>query len=368
MRRLAVFLPNWVGDAVMATPTLRALHRRFGGDAEIIGILRPRIAATLAGTPWLHTLWSRDDSDDRPRLDWRGCARRLAAARVDATVHLTNDFGSVLAARLGRVAVRVGYARNRRGWLLTTGLAAPRRAGRWLPVSAMDYYLALADALGCPRDDRGVELATSAEDEQAADRVWRTNRYAEDTRPVVINSSGAFGSAKLWPERSCAALARRVAADLERPVVILAGPDERSRAARIAASAGHPRVVALDGAPLSIGLSKAVVRRAAALVSTDSGPRHFGAAFGVPVVALFGPTDPAWSDTRHDREIRLVRSVDCRPCAKRECPLGHHACMERLEVDDVYAAVVRALRGDGRDAPVGEAPAAAPTVTAGPAA
>lgn len=368
MRRLAVFLPNWVGDAVMATPTLRALHHRFGAEAEIIGILRPRIAETLAGTPWLHTLWTRDDPDDSPRLDWRGYARRLAATGVDASVHLTNDFASALAARLGRVAVRVGYARNRRGWLLTTALAAPRRAGRWLPVSAMDYYLALADALGCPRDDRGVELATTGEDERAADRAWRAAGLARDARPVVINSSGAFGSAKLWPERSCAALARRVAVDLERPVVILAGPDERSRALRIAASAGHPHVAALAGAPLSIGLSKAVVRRAAALVSTDSGPRHFGAAFGVPVVALFGPTDPAWSDTRHDREIRLVHSIDCRPCAKRECPFGHHACMERLEVDDVCDALVRALRGERRRSPPGAPIAAHPTVSRGAAA
>ena len=104
MRRLAVFLPNWVGDAVMATPTLRALHHRFGAEAEIIGILRPRIAETLAGTPWLHTLWTRDDPDDSPRLDWRGYARRLAATGVDASVHLTNDFASALAARLGRQA------------------------------------------------------------------------------------------------------------------------------------------------------------------------------------------------------------------------------------------------------------------------
>lgn len=343
-RRIAVFLPNWVGDAVMATPALRALRRRWGRGVEIVGIGRPTIADVLAGAPWLDTVWLRDDPDAAPRLDWRAFASRFRAMPVELTVHLTNDFASALAARLGGVRERAGYARNRRGFLLTTRLEPPARGGRLVPVSAVDYYLGLAYAVGCDPEPPHVELATTPDDEEAADRAWTTLGFARDESPVVVNSSGAFGSAKRWPERSCAALASRIARELDLPVVILCGPGERERAARVAADAGHPRVRCLDGAPLSIGLSKAVVRRARCLVSTDSGPRHFGAAFGIPVVALFGPTDPAWSDTRHGGEVRLSRPVDCQPCAKRECPLGHHACMERLGVDEVFGTVETAVR------------------------
>lgn len=349
IRRIAVFLPNWVGDAVMATPALRALRGRFGRGVEIVGILQPLIAELLSGTTWLDTLWLREDANTGPRLDWRVFASRFRSTPIDLSIHLTNDFASVLAARLGGVRARAGYVRNGRGWLLTTRLAPPSRGRELLPISALDYYLGLAYALGCERASPRQELATTAREEEAADRAWAALGLAPGERPVVVNSSGRWGSAKLWPERHCATLASRIARELALPVVILCGPAERERAARIAASAGHPRVRCLDGAPLSIGLTKACLRRARCLVSTDSGPRHVGAAFGVPVVALFGPNDQAWSDTHYAGEVQLAHAIDCRPCGARVCPLGHHACMEQLAVDEVFAAVARAVgRADAR--------------------
>jgi heptosyltransferase II len=343
INRVAVFLPNWVGDAAMATPTLRALRRRFGLDVEIIGIMRPPIEDVLRGTPWLDAVWHYDRASADPRLRWPALLRRLRGAAVDLSVHLTNDIASALAARLAGVGARVGYARNGRGRLLTTRLAPPRQGRKFLPISALDYYLQLAHAIGCAEESPHLELATSAQDEIAAARAWAAMGFAPGEKPVIINSSGAFGSAKLWPERHCATLAARIARELSLPVLILCGPAESERAARIAAAADHPRVSSLAGQPLSIGLSKACVRRARALVSTDSGPRHFGAAFGVPVVALFGPTDPAWTDTHCAAEVRLATPLACAPCGERECPLRHHACMEQLSVDDVFREVACAV-------------------------
>jgi heptosyltransferase-2 len=123
-------------------------------------------------------------------------------------------------------------------------------------------------------------------------------------------------------------------------VLVLCGPAERDLADRIAASAGRGAVRSLAGFPVSIGLTKACVRRAALLVSTDSGPRHFAAAFARPVVALFGPTHIAWTDTFYPREIHLQKPVPCGPCQQRTCPEGHHRCMVELTVDEVYSAAV----------------------------
>lgn len=341
--RIAVFLPNWVGDAVMATPTLRALRTRFAPDAEIVGIMRPHIAEVLDGSGLVDTVWryepERRDFASRPR----GIVWRLTRERADVAVHLTNDLVSACVARLGRVPVRAGYARNRRGWLLTHALEAPHDGRAFLPISALDYYLKIAYALGCADESPRLQLATSDADEDAADAAWRALGLARDEPVVLLNSSGAYGAAKLWPGEHCAVLARRIASDLDHTVVLLCGPDERARAAAIASRAAHPRVRSLADREPRIGLTKACVRRARCLVSTDSGPRHFGAAFGIPVIALFGPTDPAWSETYHPLETKLRRELPCSPCGQRTCPEGHHACMRELDVDTVLAAVTQAI-------------------------
>lgn len=125
--------------------------------------------------------------------------------------------------------------------------------------------------------------------------------------------------------------------------MVICGPAERDRAASIAQAAAHPRVVSLAAGPLSIGLSKACVRRSRLLVTTDSGPRHFAAAFNVPAVTIFGPTHVAWSENYHPGALHLQLQLDCVPCQQRTCPLGHHRCMRELSVDRVYAAVTEHL-------------------------
>jgi heptosyltransferase-2 len=113
-------------------------------------------------------------------------------------------------------------------------------------------------------------------------------------------------------------------------------------ARRITALARHPAVHSLADAPLSIGLTKACVRRADLLVTTDSGPRHFAAAFNRPVVTLFGPTHIAWTETNHPLAVHLQEKVDCGPCQLRTCPLDHR-CMNRLTPDKVYRAAIALL-------------------------
>ena len=228
---------------------------------------------------------------------------------------------------------------------MTLKLYPPRHAGQWLPCSTLDYYLALAYALGCPPESPRMELAVTEEDERAADRAWKALGLCAG-KVICFNSSGAYGAAKLWPDEYFGELARKVAVQLDYDVLILCGPGERDRAARISRMAAKARVVSLAEQDLSLGLSKACVRRSRLLVTTDSGPRHFAAAFDVPVVSLFGPTHIAGSDTHYDKETCLRLPLDCGPCQQRLCNLGHHKCMRELGVDQVYGAVRKQLLKD----------------------
>ena len=291
--KIGVFVPNWVGDVAMSTPTLRALRRHFA-TARIVGVVRPYVGDVLAGTPWLDDqIPYHPKSADRSQR-FRGVLGRLRDERLDAIVLLTNSFRSAALAWASGAQRRVGYVRYGRGMLLTDKLYQPRRAGKWLPIPAIDAYLQLAYALGCPWESSRLELATTAADEAAADAVWRRHELLGG-RVAVLNSSGAYGAAKLWPSSYFAELARRIAEEHEMSVLVACGPAEREVATEIVKRAAHRRVVSLADKALSIGLTKACIRRSRLLVTTDSGPRFFGVAFGVPVVSLFGPTDVAWT-------------------------------------------------------------------------
>ena len=347
MMRIVVFCPSMVGDTVMATPALRALRRGFAG-ARIDGVIRPRVAATLDGAPWL---------DERILFDPRAreaehralrLVRRLRAGRYDLAVLLPNTFRTAALTWLAGVPRRVGYARYGRGPLLTDRLEPPRdEGGRLLPTPIVHYYLALVRHLGCRADSVRLELFTTEADERAADRAWARLGLPAEGPLVCLNTGGAFGPAKSWPVEHCATLARRLAEAGGLHVLVVCGPAERDAARAIAARAAHRRVASLADEPLGLGLTKACIRRSALLVTTDSGPRHFAAAFGVPVVALFGPTHIAWTRTYHPHAIHLQQPVPCGPCQQGTCPLGHHRCMRELEPAAVHAAAMRLLNGRG---------------------
>ncbi|HEV3236235.1 MAG TPA: glycosyltransferase family 9 protein, partial [Gemmataceae bacterium] len=120
------------------------------------------------------------------------------------------------------------------------------------------------------------------------------------------------------------------------------GPSEKGLARAIVKAGGHPSICSLSDFPLSLGLTKACVRRSDLLITTDSGPRHFAAAFDKPVITLFGPTHIAWTETYHPRAVHLQRKVECGPCQLRVCPLDHR-CMTELKPSEVMAVVAQLL-------------------------
>jgi heptosyltransferase-2 len=345
---VAVFLPNWIGDAVMATPALRALRTHFRG-ACLVGVLKPYVAGVLEGGDWF------DETIPTHGGPWSqgvlAVAWRLRRIGVELAVLLANTFRSALTARLGGCRRRVGYARHGRSTLLTDALP-PRRDedGRLAVSPVLDAYNLLAEHVGCPRPGRLMELFTTPKDERAADAVWERAGLDAHHEVICLNPGAAFGAAKHWPTDYFAALARDLAAKRGSGVLVVCGSSEAELARAIAAQAAHPAVHPLsgltvtagEGPRLSLGLTKACVRRADLLVTTDSGPRHFAAAFDRPVVTLFGPTHVGWTETYHPRAVHLQKRVDCGPCQRRVCPLDHR-CMTRLTPAEVYAAAERLL-------------------------
>jgi heptosyltransferase-2 len=345
---IAIFLPSWIGDAVMATPALRALRLHFP-RAHLVGVLRPYVAGVLEGSPWLDSQLLLDRQGPAANR-WPAVAWRLRRQRPQLAVLFPNSFRTALVAWLGGCRRRVGYRRYGRDLLLSDGLDPDRRPdGKLLPSPALDAYNRLAEAVGCPDPGRRMELFTTPRDETAADAVWEQTGLARSHEVVCLNPGAAYGAAKHWHSESFALLAQRLTDERGSGVLVLCGPGERELARQIAALARRPAVHTLADRPLAIGLTKACVRRADLLVTTDSGPRHFAAAFDRPVVTLFGPTHIAWTETYHPKAVHLQKQVECGPCQLRVCPLDHR-CMTLLKPAEVFQAAADLLTRHGRQA------------------
>jgi len=344
--KIGIFLPNWLGDLVMATPMLRAMRRHFGDGAQLIGIMRPNLADVLVGTRWLDEQWYfNPHANDHDVRHW-ALIRKMRRERLDVALLLPNSFRTAVVARFGGAKERVGYSRCNRGPLLTRKVESPQTHGLATPCPMVDHFLKLSEAMGCPPESRRLELATTPDDEQAADLVWERLGLRADGRVVTFNSGGAFGSAKWWPEEHFADLAKRVASNLDYDVLVMCGPKERRLARAIVERAAHPRVFSMADQPIDIGTAKACIRRTRLMVSTDSGPRHVAAAFGKPVVTLYGPMPPVFGENPTVMAIDLRLDIHCLGCQNRVCPLGHHKCMRDLTPDMVFPQIAKLVKED----------------------
>jgi heptosyltransferase-2 len=336
---LAVRLPNWLGDTVMAEPAVRALRRAH-----------PQARVLVAG-PWAAMLGGQGLADTLvtyPR-PWAG---RLAAADVvrrfapDTAVLLPNSLESALAAWYWGARRRIGFDAGGRGLALTDALAlpTPRR-------HQIDEYVMLAERCDARVDDIVPTLAPPPVDgaERAEARALLDAAGARRGRPTVgVHLGAAYGPAKTWPLERVVDFCRLLDGAGGR-AVLLGTASEAPAAAVIASQAGTATLAGRDRPALLPSL----LAELDALVSGDTGVAHLAAALGTPVVSLFGPTDPALSAPR-GRALALTHPVPCAPCFYRVCPI-EHPCLRGLDAARVHQAVMMLMGSTARPSgPVGD--------------
>ena len=337
-RKIAVFLPNWVGDVVMATPALRALRGHFAGSS-IAYIGRKAPIDALTGTTWADTLIPEPFRKGSGLSAAFKLARRLRQERFDLAILMPNSFRSAAVAWMGRCRHRIGYARDGRTFLLTQSLPPQRDDMGYVPVPAIDYYNTLLTLLGITQSDRRMELPLPRSDELAAEVLLRQCEYDPKRPLVMLNPGAAFGTSKLWHFRRYAALADELVVRRDAQIILHAAPSEKTLVAQVAAAMKHPPLVNFGQRDSSIGLLKALLRRCRLLVTNDTGARHIGVAVGVNVVTIFGSTDPNWTTLDYDRERIVRHPLPCSPCQQPLCPQPggpqYHQCMTAIRVEDV---------------------------------
>ncbi len=336
--------PNWVGDLVMATPALARLRAGFPAARVVVGV-RPYLKPLLSGSPFF------DELIDQPKVTGLRAVRQqaslLAARKFDLAVVLPNSLQTGLIVRLAGIPKRLGYTQGR-PFTMTHGLRAksnrslfsrhgPRRVPRPMP----QYYADLLDLLELAPVAERPQLHVSDQEDAWVAAWLRQRGVADDASILLLNAGASFGASKLWSGERFAAVGRYFRTQHGMVPIFLAGPAEIDLVRQIARQAE-----ALDTTDPILPLSylKALVRRAAMMITTDTGPRHIAVAFGVPVVCLMGPTDPRYTNYCLDESIVIRRELPCAPCHMKECPLGHHDCMQKIAIEDVVTAGEQLLR------------------------
>ena len=308
--RLLIVMPSWVGDAVMATPALRRI--RAARPGIFIGALcRPGIERLVRGTDLVDELHA---FVPHGVMATKKAAMKVRPRRYDAALLMTNSFSTALITRLAFIPRRIGYERDARGVLLTDKLAPPRdEGGGPRLVSAVDWYWNLAsrllgedpvewsarapgDCVSIPLalpDTARLELPVTDEDRAEAAGVLERAGVGDD-EPIAVLNPGGNNPAKRWPPERYARLADWLARERGLRVLINGSPEESALIEEIR-GAGGADPVSLPAHGGSLGSLKPIVARAAIMVTNDTGPRHIAAAFGTPLVTLFGPTDPRWT-------------------------------------------------------------------------
>ena len=346
-QNIAIVLPNWVGDVVMATPALRALRERFP-DAYITHFGKAASLAVLAGGDLADDQMPDRSRQYPPASSFIAQVRRIRRRSFDLAVLLPNSFRSASLFWLGGARQRAGYSRDGRGWMLTHRLLPMRdEDGEFLPVPTIEYYNALARMLGAKADSWQMSLPVAPADQAAAEALL-AEAGVDRARPLVmLNPGAAFGPSKLWPAERYAAVADALIERRGAQIIINAAPKERDIAAAVAAAMRHAPAINFAERDNSIGLLKALLRHTSLLVTNDTGARHFAAALGAAVVTIFGSTDPTWARLDYPRERQLHVQVPCGPCQQKVCtqPQGDtfHQCMTAISAEMVLDAAEELL-------------------------
>jgi heptosyltransferase-2 len=334
IRNLLIRSTNWIGDAVMTTPAIRAIRKRFP-NAHISILAKPWVVPVFENSEHIDRLLIYDDKGRYKGIFGKfRLARDLKKYHFDASILLQNAFEAALITFFAGIPSRIGYNTDVRQFLLTHAVSCTNEIKK---KHQTDYYLDIIRGIGMEADNRELYLRLNQKDRFRAEKILLEQHLSPDDKIVGINPGATYGPAKQWPFDRFARLADRIQAFTEGRVVIFGGPKDGNIGESISQRMRR-RPIDLSG-KTNLGEAMALIEKCRLFITNDSGLMHVAAALDVPLVAVFGSTNPITTGPM-GRNSRIVQvPLECSPCLRPECPEGHLNCMNRISVDMVFKVV-----------------------------
>lgn len=333
-KKIVIRAPNWIGDSILALPAMANLKRNF-----------PESELWVAANEWVRDLFRMEDylegiiplpqQSNLKNLNFS--ARRLRELTFDLGILLTNSFGSAFLFYLARIPQRWGYKRDGRGFLLTKGAPIHNQADRYHQAH---YYLDLLSGLGLKNYTTELNLSLDRR-ELVRMKEWLESQNIDAKKPLVIINPGAFyGPAKRWPASKYSELASLLQEKNNAQIAIIGSKTEIPLAEHIATD--MPEKPFILAGQTSLTRLAAIISFGSVFISNDSGPMHLANALKIPIIALFGPTEPFRTGPYQNPYTLFHKGAPCWPCSYRACPYDHR-CMMNISVQEVFEACQKYL-------------------------
>ena len=326
--RILIRSSNWLGDAVMSVPAVRAIKNG-----------RPDTHITVAAPAKIASMWKLVSEVDAiiplTGNSLVAAARSLRRqSRFDAAILFPNSLRVALESWLSGIPRRVGYRGHSRSWLLNQIIPEPRRPGPLEHQSSR--YLHIAHDCGAETSNiehRTPNIATAS--------IHQRSTIDHSVIRIALSPGAEYGPAKRWlPERFAEAAA---AVTARSPVqwILFGKKNDAPIGEQITSALGDSCVNRIGQTTLEQLIDE--LRQCRLLLTNDTGTMHLAALLGIPTVAIFGSTEPRLTGPFGDRHIVLRHHVECSPCFLRNCPIDFR-CMKAVSVQEVADAVMSILQ------------------------
>jgi heptosyltransferase-2 len=336
IRKILIRSTNWVGDAVLTLPAISSVRLTF-----------PQSNITVLANKWVSQVFrSNPDIDEIILYDeaiykgFLGKWRLIALLRergFDLAILLQNAFGAALITYMAGIPFRLGYNTDGRGILLTHAVDIDKAT---LSRHQIDYYLQMLSTSGFSLAERILQLNIADEDMEEAGHTLERFGISEGDLIVGISPGATYGPAKRWLPDRFAALADKLIDNFGARVLIFGSQKDSETALQVIKNSKR-RMANLVG-QTTLTQAEALVSRCQLFITNDSGLMHVASALRVPVVAIFGSTNPETTSPFGEGNVIIRKDIPCSPCLKKECPEGY-LCMKLITVDEVYEQVTSIL-------------------------
>lgn len=320
IKKILIIGVNWIGDTIITIPVVKTISENFP-DAFTGLWVKENIAELWKNSPYINKIYSDKD------------IREIRKESFELGIILPQSFSSALKMYRANVKYRIGYPTELRGILLTHKVPLPEKFRK---KNLLEEYLDILRFLGLKISGTSSDFFVPAEIKLKAEQFLRQNNISEEEMIIGVCPGATYGPAKRWFKERYAEVIKHLIKKYNAKVIIF-GSFKETDILKYLLKEVHLNGIILPDRNLTVLESAGLINFCRLFITNDTGPMHIASSLKIPVIAIFGSTNPTWTAPLGNSCVVLYKKIACSPCYKRDCSKGDkkYECFELISVNEV---------------------------------